>query len=390
MEKSFVCGDAYFENGILTINLCGPAGRVLPGGTNITFNPEFDHIWLRHWGKDGETISKYEFSYEQWKQLRQQHPEWDLPHYEKPDAPGTHANGNTIGKVVGETAASPVSVSEANPPVSTGTQILDGVQLGLDAFGLIPGIGEFADIANAGISAMRGDWVGAGLSLVSAIPFIGWGGAAAKVGRRGANMASDVASNAAKRADDAPTGTGAGRQNNHDGGKAKGKRNRCILHPRYPDLCKALGMTGHHVVPDRAFRLGTRTGPGRRQITGIDSEGNEIPGLSEADGLVICVKGATPKPTNEHGKIHRIYDGIEKTIGQKTVPRGTATLLELEAAGATAVSRVTGCNAAALAAQLRAYHQSKKMGPDFVVRADKTGRIRLHQSDVGIPNAGDL
>ncbi|WP_237762952.1 hypothetical protein [Paenibacillus sp. A3] len=35
---------------------------------------------------------------------------------------------------------------------------LDGLQLGLDLVGLIPGLGEIADLANAGISLARGDY----------------------------------------------------------------------------------------------------------------------------------------------------------------------------------------------------------------------------------------
>ncbi|MEX7643272.1 hypothetical protein, partial [Stenotrophomonas maltophilia] len=54
----------------------------------------------------------------------------------------------------------------------TGEQMLDGLQLGLDIVGLIPVIGEFADVANAGISLSRGDYAGAALALLSAIPFV--------------------------------------------------------------------------------------------------------------------------------------------------------------------------------------------------------------------------
>jgi RHS repeat-associated protein len=55
---------------------------------------------------------------------------------------------------------------------------LDNVQRGLDAIGLVggsflPGLADLADLANAGISAARGDWVGAGLSLGAAIPVFG-------------------------------------------------------------------------------------------------------------------------------------------------------------------------------------------------------------------------
>jgi hypothetical protein len=47
------------------------------------------------------------------------------------------------------------------------------VNVGLDLAGLIPGIGEFADAANALIYASRGDYLMAALSLISTIPAIG-------------------------------------------------------------------------------------------------------------------------------------------------------------------------------------------------------------------------
>lgn len=116
------------------------------------------------------------------------------------------AKGNTIGKIVGETPAAKVAAKEANPPVPVraaeeglGTQLLDGTQLVLDVAGVVPGLGIIPDVANAGISALRGDWVGAGLSLAAAIPFAGWGATAAKVGRKGAAaVAKQVEKKAAK------------------------------------------------------------------------------------------------------------------------------------------------------------------------------------------------
>jgi hypothetical protein len=91
--------------------------------------------------------------------------------------------------------------------------------------------------------------------------------------------------------------------------------------------------------------------------------------LSEIEGLVICVEGATPTPYNQHGRIHKSYRDLEKAIGLAGKPPGTASLFELEAAGAKAASKVTGCKTADLMAQLRVYHQAKGMGPDFKVRA---------------------
>lgn len=118
-------------------------------------------------------------------------------------------SGNTIGRVVGEAAPATVPASQANPPIEpeieeesiTGEQILDGIQLGLDVVGLIPVFGEMADLANAGVSVARGDYVGAGLSLLSAIPFVGYAGTAGKATRYGAKMA-EASGKAAKEAVD--------------------------------------------------------------------------------------------------------------------------------------------------------------------------------------------
>lgn len=67
--------------------------------------------------------------------------------------------------------------------------ILDGIQLALDVAGFIPGVGAFADLTNAAISACRGDWVGAGMSLVAAVPGIGDAAAGAKMAHKGVKMA---------------------------------------------------------------------------------------------------------------------------------------------------------------------------------------------------------
>ncbi|MGU2293286.1 polymorphic toxin type 15 domain-containing protein, partial [Pseudomonas aeruginosa] len=120
----------------------------------------------------------------------------------------TTPNGNTQGRVNGEAPASGKSADDSNAEVEsetpteddTGDKILDGLQLGLDVVGLIPVVGEIADLANAGISLARGDYAGAALSLLSAIPFAGWLGTAGKVGRHGAKAAAEASAKAAKEA----------------------------------------------------------------------------------------------------------------------------------------------------------------------------------------------
>ena len=67
--------------------------------------------------------------------------------------------------------------------------VLDGIQLALDAAGFVPGMGAIPDILNASISACRGNWGDAGLSLLAAVPVIGDAAVAAKLAKRGVNIA---------------------------------------------------------------------------------------------------------------------------------------------------------------------------------------------------------
>ncbi|WP_242174786.1 MULTISPECIES: GH-E family nuclease [unclassified Pseudomonas] len=172
---------------------------------------------------EGATLlTQQEMTYAEYVALQKEALPVPLPDYPDPrlnrSPGGTNANGNTIGRVVGETAPSAVPATQANPPIEaeteaegiTGEQILDGIQLGLDVVGLIPVVGEVADIASAVISLARGDYVGAGLSLLSAIPFVGYLGTAGKATRYGAKMAEasgkagkEVVDKSAKKTDEA-------------------------------------------------------------------------------------------------------------------------------------------------------------------------------------------
>jgi len=54
-------------------------------------------------------------------------------------------------------------------------EYLDSAQLALEAIGLVPGVGDAADLINAGIYAARGRFADAGLSLAAAAPIVGTG-----------------------------------------------------------------------------------------------------------------------------------------------------------------------------------------------------------------------
>lgn len=147
--------------------------------------------------------------------------------------------------------------------------------------------------------------------------------------------------------------------------KDKDINNPCTLRPYKPDTCKPQGKTGHHVVPDRAFRLGLRT-----------DTSNRIPGaITEGQGLVVCVTGKGRQL--QHGQIHSYYDKKERVLGKVSNPKGVTTLEKLELIGAISVSKVLKCNKAILLAELRTYHLGYGMGPDFKVTADPTGKMSI-------------
>lgn len=68
-------------------------------------------------------------------------------------------------------------------------KLLDSIQLALDVAGFVPLFGAIPDLLNAGISACRGNWGEAALSLLAAIPiaeyFAGAGKVAGRMGKAG-------------------------------------------------------------------------------------------------------------------------------------------------------------------------------------------------------------
>ncbi|WP_108818338.1 PAAR-like domain-containing protein [Pseudovibrio sp. Alg231-02] len=177
---------------------------------------------------------------------------------------------------------------------------------------------------------------------------------------------------------DTPPGTGlstettrvSGRDNDDD------DDDRCRLRPYKAGCGDVPGRsTPHHVVADRSFRA-----PGKG---GAVYDG----GVPHAEGLCICVEGATPKMhepgSNMHGRVHLRQNEGEKALGQQGEPVGTATLVDLEGNGAKAAAQETGCDETVMKAQLRTYHQARGLGPNTRWRADPTGRLAVDPNSVG-------
>lgn len=92
---------------------------------------------------------------------------------------------NTTG-VLQKPAVSAGRAEDANAAVKVETMEiskLDALQMLLDLVGLIPGAGAPADILNGIISAGRGDWIGAGLSVLGAVPVAGEAATAGKIAK---------------------------------------------------------------------------------------------------------------------------------------------------------------------------------------------------------------
>ena len=62
--------------------------------------------------------------------------------------------------------------------------LLDSLHISLDVIGLVPGIGEFADLANGFIYTIEGDGINATLSFAATIPFAGWSATGVKWARK--------------------------------------------------------------------------------------------------------------------------------------------------------------------------------------------------------------
>lgn len=102
---------------------------------------------------------------------------------------------NTTGILQKSPAASAGKAEDANAAVKVETMEiskLDALQMLLDVVGLIPGAGAPADILNGLVSAARGDWLGAGLSLLGAVPIAGEAAVAAKIAKNADRYAAAV------------------------------------------------------------------------------------------------------------------------------------------------------------------------------------------------------
>jgi hypothetical protein len=276
--------------------------------------------------------------------------------------------GNTIGKVVGETPSAPTPANRANPPLDP----WDAVQMLLDLGGLIPGLGTVADLLNAAISAFRGDFIGMGLSLFSAIPGVGDAAGVAKITAKadkyleavkivrdklldklpdglkqqmeeylkkverylGADKAGEAAEKKAVNGKNGGGNNDKGNGKDNDGIQILGSGDeKCDIKPYGKQKCPSK-QQAHHIVPDYVLRVGTR-GDAVKNI-------NRIPGMpSLNDGPSICLSGGSRVKRTKHNDAHsgtdkRISDAGKRSDG----PDGTAPMGEIILISALAMAEV--------------------------------------------------
>lgn len=147
-------------------------------------------------------------------------------------------------------------------------------------------------------------------------------------------------------------------------GPCAGQAPRCKAKP-YKDGCSG-GQTPHHIVPDHCFK---QPGP-----TGLRYEG--CSNVTHGNAPCICVTGSTKSSTTpsgnimQHGRIHAIVDAIEDSQ-----PNNKWNYSDAREAGTEAAAKVTGCDAACLAAQCDHYYKDEcKVKDSTKLRADSGGR----------------
>ena len=144
--------------------------------------------------------------------------------------------GNTQGLIVNQTEANTAGGNMAPPIKPTAVEKSwweswgEAVHTGLDIVGLIPGVGEIADGANAVIYLAEGDKVNAAISAAAMIPGVGMAATGAKLGGKVVGAAAEGVAKKAGREATAETAEQVAKKGNSGGkdkGKPKGKKPDC-------------------------------------------------------------------------------------------------------------------------------------------------------------------
>ena len=191
----------------------------LPDGNAVVVNPQQSSVLLNTFNPadPDTTLLSETLDYEQYAQMRADNPDIAYPQLTEPeDQPSQSGarvrqgrikpNGypqpgpiaNTTGIILPKTSPAPPG-APSNPSGGAETEAEQGwwkswgssvVHITLDVVGLIPVVGEAADLANAAIYAAEGDYQNAAISAAAAIPFAGWAASGVKAGKHASNAIS--------------------------------------------------------------------------------------------------------------------------------------------------------------------------------------------------------
>ena len=324
-----------------------PSSNAIGSGGEILLGPDGNGgVQMNGWWVDAQgnriTVDSAlnQQQYEQMqKRLLEQELNVELPPF------GSFQSGNTIGKVSGEAAVTlPTITVTANPPPKAETPAEGGfwgavggwVHGGLDAAGLIPGLGAVPDLLNAGIYTVEGDYVNAGISAVAAIPVVGDAALAGKYAVKGGELAlkegeklaaeeaeklavKEAEEKAAKELAEKEAAEKETAKEGEDGAKSEGEdKLKCGDSGSYGDLLKQSGgnkLDRDHVPSKAALKEIARR---ILKVEGIElSSGEELklfgnnknPGLIANEGDAIAIDKA------DHQQVSRTY-GKRNNEGQ--------------------------------------------------------------------------
>ena len=106
--------------------------------------------------------------------------------YGEPNSEGFPGDSNSFGPTIPSAYIDPVQeMIYQDYQRYQNNREFDGIQRTLDAAGLVPVFGIAADLVNAGISAARGRWKDAAMSLGAAVPIVGMAAGLYRLGKGG-------------------------------------------------------------------------------------------------------------------------------------------------------------------------------------------------------------
>ena len=260
------------------------------GLTFNSFKSGSDNQYLFNQGTGGKTHQGKEGK--SFKTERQQELGWDMTKFRMYDyALGRFINVDPLADAAGQESWTPYHYVRNNPtnfndPYGDCDWCLDALQVGLDVAGLVPLVGNVADLTNAGISFARGDNVGGALSLAAAVPGAGLVVGVGKTARTTLKIADKV-NDVAKAADKL-----------NDASKATNKATDVV------------SAAGHKIDPKTGQRI---TGSGKPAVHTVNKSSKKQAKDAARNDKANGAKGTSVKHTQDSKGGNHYHNGTGTT-----------------------------------------------------------------------------